>query len=54
MFLRLPKTARLLFLIKSDLSEALGDLFQKDLDHDPSMIICHQVICSSSFVALTQ
>jgi len=54
MFLRLPKTARLLFLIKSDLSEALGDLFQKDLDHDPSMIICHQVICYSSFVALTQ
>gem|GEM_PF-2313422 len=54
MFLRLPKTARLLFLIQSDLSEALGDLFQKDLHHDPSTIICHQVICSSSFVPFTQ
>jgi hypothetical protein len=45
MFLQLPKTAQLLFLIQSDLSEALGDLFQKDLHHDPSTIICHQGIC---------
>ena len=45
MFLRLPKTVRLLFLIQSDLNEALADLFQKDLHHDPSTIICYQVIC---------